>query len=113
MLASSIFGLKTDMASINVLAEAKNAVDMRGCHQYKEPAGEKTFGMQRQISYRSGVWVWQCWLGLRLANLKQTRTFVRVVYHHSRMAMRSHLGGRDRYEALSAVESGKWDDLLE
>jgi hypothetical protein len=33
MLASSIFGLKTDMASIDVLAEAKNAVDMRGCHQ--------------------------------------------------------------------------------
>ncbi len=33
MLASSIFGLKTDMASIDVLAEAKNAVDMRGCHE--------------------------------------------------------------------------------
>jgi hypothetical protein len=29
MLASSIFGLKTDMASMDVLAEAKNAVDMR------------------------------------------------------------------------------------
>ena len=36
----------------------------------------------------------------RLANLKQTRTFVRVVYHHSRMAMRSHFGGRGRHEAL-------------
>jgi hypothetical protein len=33
MLASSIFGLKTDVASIDVLAEGKNAVDMRISHQ--------------------------------------------------------------------------------
>ena len=54
----------------------------------------------------SAAWVFQ-------ANLKQKRTFVRVVYHHSRMAMRSHLGGRDKREALGAVKSGTWNDPLE
>lgn len=33
MLASSIFGLKTDMASIDVLAEAKKALHMKGFNQ--------------------------------------------------------------------------------
>jgi len=27
------------------------------------------------------------------------------------MAMRNHLGGRDKHVALGAGESGKWDDL--
>lgn len=108
MLASSIFGLKTDMASMDVLAPAKNAVDMRGMSSVKSPRNRK----HSDCEGRSHI-IQACRCGsagrLRLANLKLTRTFVRVVYHHSRMAMRSHLGGRDRHEALS----GEWKEYVD
>jgi hypothetical protein len=56
MLASNIFGLKTDMASIDVLAEAKNAVDMEGMPSVNDPRNRKHYAKADLISFgRGGV----------------------------------------------------------